>query len=59
MDLGTVQEVDPAKLIPDATVGADKLAFMGPVDRQGSAYLKSALLAVIKHFKADPKAAIR
>jgi excinuclease ABC subunit A len=53
--LGTVLEVDPAKLIPDATVGADKLAFMGPVDRQGSAYLKSALLAVIKHFKSDPK----
>ncbi len=33
--LGTVLEVDPAKLIPDATVPADKLAFMGPADRQG------------------------
>lgn len=53
--LGTVQEVDPAKLIPDATLSADKLVFMGQVDRQGSAYLKSALLAVIKHFKSDPK----
>ena len=28
---------------------------MGPVDRQGSAYLKSALLAVAKHFNADVK----
>jgi excinuclease ABC subunit A len=53
--LGTVLEVDPAKLIPDATVAADKLAFMGTVDRQGAAYLKSALLAVAKHFKADVK----
>ncbi len=53
--LGTVLEVDPAKLIPDAAIAADKLEFMGSVDRQGSAYLKSALLAVIKHFKSNPK----
>jgi excinuclease ABC subunit A len=53
--LGTVLEVDPAKLIPDAKVAADKLAFMGPADKQGSAYLKSALLAVAKHFNADAK----
>ncbi len=53
--LGTVQEIDPSKLIPDASVAADKLAFMGPVDRQGSAYLKSALLAVAKHFDADAR----
>jgi excinuclease ABC subunit A len=30
---------------------------MGPGDKQGSAYLRSALLAVIKHFNADPKVA--
>ncbi|HKR60106.1 MAG TPA: excinuclease ABC subunit UvrA, partial [Pyrinomonadaceae bacterium] len=53
--LGTVLEVDPAKLIPDCKVAADKLTFMGPVDRPGSAYLRSALLAVIKHYKADAK----
>ena len=53
--LGTVLEVDPAKLIPDANVPADKLTFMGPADRQGSAYLKSALSAVINYFKADSK----
>jgi excinuclease ABC subunit A len=51
--LGTVMEIDRAKLIPDLTVPADKLAFMGPADKQGSAYLRSALLAVIKHFNAD------
>ena len=53
--LGTVLEVDPAKLIPDATAPADTLVFMGPADRQGSAYLKSALTAVISYFKADSK----
>ncbi|HEY3579084.1 MAG TPA: excinuclease ABC subunit UvrA [Pyrinomonadaceae bacterium] len=53
--LGTVLEIDPAKLIPDANVSADKLTFMGPNDKQGSAYLRSALLAVIKHFGANAK----
>ncbi|MCA1604786.1 MAG: excinuclease ABC subunit A, partial [Acidobacteria bacterium] len=53
--LGTVLEVDPTKLIPDANCAADKLAFMGPSDKQGAAYLKSALLAVAKHFNADAK----
>src|SRR5438128_4082508 len=51
--LGSVLEVDPAKLIPDMNESADKLAFMGPADKAGSAYLRSALLAVIAHFKAD------
>ncbi|HSS22024.1 MAG TPA: excinuclease ABC subunit UvrA [Pyrinomonadaceae bacterium] len=53
--LGTVLEIDPSKLIPDANVAADKLEFMGPVDRQGTAYLKSALAAVAKHLNADVK----
>lgn len=55
--LGTVLEVDPAKVISDANASADKIDFMGTADRQGSAYLRSALLALIKHFKADPTAA--
>jgi excinuclease ABC subunit A len=50
--LGTVLEVDPAKIIPDATEPANKILFMGAADKQGAAYLKSALLAVIKHFSA-------
>jgi excinuclease ABC subunit A len=53
--LGTVLEVDPAKLIPDASLVAEQIAFIGPADKQGSAYLKSALLAVIRHFNADAK----
>ena len=53
--LGTVMEADPAKLIPDPSLQADKLGFMGSADKQGAAYLKSALAAVIKYFNADPK----
>ncbi|MGH9904110.1 MAG: excinuclease ABC subunit UvrA, partial [Pyrinomonadaceae bacterium] len=55
--LGTVLEVDPAKLIPDGNLAAAKLTFMGPGDRQGSAYLRAALLAVINYFKGDNKTA--
>ena len=53
--LGTVLEIDPAKLIPDANLPVDKLSFIGPADKQGSAYLKSALQAVSKHFGASTK----
>ncbi len=51
--LGTVLEVDPAKIIPDATQPSDSIAFMGADDKQGTAYLKNALVAVIKHFNTD------
>ncbi|MDT5062961.1 MAG: excinuclease subunit [Acidobacteriota bacterium] len=54
--LGTVLEVDPAKIIADATVASDKQELMGAADKQGSAYLRSALVAAVKHFKADPHA---
>jgi excinuclease ABC subunit A len=53
--LGTVLEVDPAKLIPDATLPADKIEFLGTADRQGSAYLRSALQALIKHFQLEAR----
>ena len=48
--LGTVLEVAPAKIVPDATEHAGKLLFLGTADKQGSAYLKGALAAVIAHF---------
>src|SRR5918997_1363656 len=52
--LGTVLEIDPAKIITDATERADKLFLpLSTLDKQGSAYLKGALLAVIEHFGAD------
>jgi len=53
--LGTVMQVDAAKLIPNPEISADKLTFLGTADKQGSAYLKSALIAVIKHFNANTK----
>jgi len=54
--LGTVLEVDPSKIITDATERADKLFLpLAAADKQGAAYLKSALVAVIEHFKADPQ----
>jgi excinuclease ABC subunit A len=51
--LGTVLEVDPAKLIADPHERADKQLFMGTADKQGSAYLRSALIAVAEHFDAS------
>jgi excinuclease ABC subunit A len=57
--LATVMEIDPAKLIPDPDTAAEQLRFMGDGDKAGSAYLRSALLAVIAHFKADPKIAFK
>src|SRR5258708_36705004 len=54
--LGSVLEIDAAKLIPDPNENAEKLALINDADKAGSAYLRSALLAVINHFKADPNA---
>jgi excinuclease ABC subunit A len=54
--LGTVLEVDPAKLIADPHERADKQLFMGMTDKQGSAYLRSALVAVAEHFGASAAA---
>ncbi|MER3428576.1 MAG: excinuclease ABC subunit A [Pyrinomonas sp.] len=52
--LGTVLEIDPAKLIADATQPANKLDFLGTADRQASSYLKSALASLLEHFDLDP-----
>jgi excinuclease ABC subunit A len=51
--LGTVLEVDPAKLIADPHERTDKQLFMGAADKQGSAYLRSALVAIAEHFGAS------
>src|SRR2546421_1098435 len=52
--LGTVLEVDPAKLITNQNEGAEQMAFLGQPDKAGSAYLRSALVAVVNYFKIDP-----
>jgi excinuclease ABC subunit A len=51
--LGTVIEIDPAKVIPHPEESPERLPFIGPADKAGSAYLRSALLAVVDHFKVD------
>ena len=53
--LGTVMEIDSLKLIPDPWQTPERLGYMGTADKQGSAYLRSALLAVCKHFHVDTK----
>jgi excinuclease ABC subunit A len=53
--LGTVLEVDPAKIVPDATVQADKLEFVGNADKQSTAYLRAAVQALAAHFNTDAK----
>ena len=53
--LGTVMEIDSLKLIPDPWQTPERLGYIGSQDKQGSAYLRSALLAVCKQFNADPK----
>src|SRR5262244_1813565 len=52
--LGTVLEVDAAKLIPNPELLPEEIPF-AEADKSGSAYLRSALLAVIAHFKGDTK----
>jgi excinuclease ABC subunit A len=52
--LGTVLEVDPAKLISNPELPPHEIPF-AEADKSGSAYLRSALLAVIAHFKGDAK----
>src|SRR5918992_1678455 len=56
--LGTVVEVDPAKLIPRPELTTEELPF-AEADKSGSAYLRSALLALIAHFKGDAKLPFR
>src|SRR5262249_24282235 len=41
--LGTVLELDPAKLIPKPEENAEQLTFIGEADKAGSAYLRSGL----------------
>ncbi|PYS96325.1 MAG: excinuclease ABC subunit A, partial [Acidobacteria bacterium] len=54
--LGTVLEIDPARIITDATERADRLfTELGAADKQGASYLRAALLAVIEQFKAEPQ----
>jgi len=53
--IGEVAEVDPAKLIPDPGVAADKLPLLDDVDRLASNYFKGALEGLIKVYNKKNK----
>ena len=57
--LGTVLEIDSGKLNLNPDEIPERLPFLGPADKAGSAYLRSALLAVIEHFKVEPKTPVQ
>ena len=57
--LGTVLEIDPGKLVLSKEDPAERIPFLGPADKAGSAYLRSALLAVLEHFKIAPRTPFR
>src|ERR1044072_5544513 len=52
--LGTILEIDPAKIVTDAMERAVKLfAEFSVADKPSGMLMKAALLALIEHFKAD------
>jgi excinuclease ABC subunit A len=51
--LGTILEIDPAKIVPDVSVAANKLEF-SENDKQGAAYLRSVITSLATHLGAKP-----
>lgn len=53
--LGTVMEIDAAKIVPDETQPAGKMTFLGDADNAGSKFLQAALAAIIEKFTDGDK----
>ncbi|MBP7377730.1 MAG: ATP-binding cassette domain-containing protein, partial [Pyrinomonadaceae bacterium] len=53
--IGTVMEIDAAKIVPDEDVPAGKVNFLNGVDKAGATFLQSALLAIIEKFTFGDK----
>ncbi len=53
--LGTVMEIDRAKIIPDTSRPVHEIDFLGGVDRSGATFLRAALLAIIEKFSDGDK----
>lgn len=51
--LGTVMQIDPSKILPEANVAAGKVKFLGDADKQGAKFLSSALKAIIERYIED------
>ncbi len=53
--IGTVLEIDAAKIVPDGSVPAGKVNFLNGADKAGATFLHSALYAIIERFMCgDP-----
>jgi excinuclease ABC subunit A len=53
--LGTVMQIDPSKIVPDANQPAGKLKFLGEADKAGARFLQAALKAIIEKFTGEDK----
>jgi len=53
--IGTVMEIDANKIVPDESVAAGRIEFLGGADRSGAAFLRSALLAIIERYVEGDK----
>ncbi|HEY8562966.1 MAG TPA: excinuclease ABC subunit UvrA [Pyrinomonadaceae bacterium] len=51
--LGTVMELDAAKILPDQSQPAGKIKFLDETDKAGGKHLQSALAAIIEKFAGE------
>lgn len=55
LGIGTVMEIDRAKIIPDTTKNPSEIDFLRGADKMGAAFLSSALVAIIEKFTCGDK----
>ncbi|MBK9216643.1 MAG: excinuclease ABC subunit UvrA [Chloracidobacterium sp.] len=53
--IGTVMEIDAAKIIPDGSVPAANIDFLNGADKAGATFLRGALVAIIEKFTGGDK----
>ncbi len=53
--IGSVMEIDANKIVPDQSMPAGKITFLGEADSAGSKFLHGALLAIIDKFTGGDK----
>ncbi|MEO8648982.1 MAG: excinuclease ABC subunit UvrA, partial [Acidobacteriota bacterium] len=53
--LGTVMEIDQARIVPEPSHPAGKVVFLGDADKASGRYLQSALAAIIEKFTDGDK----
>ena len=53
--IGTVMEIDANKIVPDTSLPAGKMKFLGEADNAGAKFLQTALMAIIDKFTGADK----